>query len=208
MNGPTIAEKGAIIKTENGVVYAKPDTVDMFAGLFRLAVDRITRLDMKVVQGTPVEIMFKNEVFGKSGDKVVFANNLRRSSLGIFVLRVDETGRLTPNKDDTARVLKSIEGVLPNAPTIQKWSSNDRGIIVISDLEISKRNGSALLMKQVGLRQIGMVGDSIIDYIGDDLAMHYAVGNASDEFKSKSNYVSAFELASGVVDILGRLLRD
>jgi hydroxymethylpyrimidine pyrophosphatase-like HAD family hydrolase len=208
LNGPTIAEKGAIVQTKNGIVYAKPETVGVFSELFNLAVDKITSLDMKVVHGTPVEIMFKNEVFGNPGDNVVFVNNLRRSSLGIFVLRVDEMCHLIPNKDETARVMSSVESILPNLPTIQKWSSNDRGLIVISDSEISKRNGSMLLMRHDGLRQVGMVGDSMIDYIGSDIAVHYAVGNAAPEFKSKSDYVSAHDLTSGVVDILGQLLRD
>jgi hydroxymethylpyrimidine pyrophosphatase-like HAD family hydrolase len=207
MDDIIIAEKGAIVRIGGKVIYTKPETVEMFSKSFDVAVDRIGNINMKVVKGTPVPIMFRREIFGKPFEPVVFVNSERKSSFGLFVLKTDETGRLVTNREDSEKVFKAVEDVMPVSPSIQKWSSSERGLMVVSDSDISKRSGTILLMKEMGLKEVGMVGDSIIDYVGN-IAKHYAVGNADENFRAKADYVSPFELTSGVVDIIAGLLRD
>ena len=53
-----------------------------------------------------------------------------------------------------------------------------------------------------------MIGDSAFDFIGADIAKHYAVGNADAEFKSKADYIARNHLTCGVVEILSALIRE
>ena len=62
-------------------------------------------------------------------------------------------------------------------------------------------------MQELGLEQICMVGNSMSDYLGDDVALHYAVGNASNEFKDKAVCIAENDIAGGAIEILTKLLR-
>jgi hydroxymethylpyrimidine pyrophosphatase-like HAD family hydrolase len=208
ITGPIVAEKGALIQVGNDTIYAKPEVAGMFSSSFDLVVGKLKGLNMDVMLGSPVEMIFNREVFSSTaGQRVVFANNLRKSSLGLFVLKTDESGLLVPDKETTSVVAESIDDVLPKSESIQKWVNGDGGLVIVSDTSINKRTGSLLLMQRLGLQEVGMVGDSHLDYIGSDIAKHYAVGNADQNFKDKADYVSLFDLTSGVVDIINGLLR-
>ncbi len=209
IGGPIIAEKGGLVKIGKELVYAKPEIAEMFQASFNLVTERLMRLNMNVVLGSPVEIIFKGRQYSnRSGERFVFANDLRKTSLGLFVLKTDESGKLVPDGESTQKVFDAIQDRLPDFPTIQKWKSNDGGLIVVSDGEINKRNGSLLVMRRMGIEEAGMVGDSTFDYVGADVAKHYAVGNADAEFKSKADYIAEAKLTEGVVEILNGLLRE
>jgi hydroxymethylpyrimidine pyrophosphatase-like HAD family hydrolase len=209
IEGPIIAEKGGLIKIGNELIYAKPEIAEMFQASFGLVAERLKDLNLNVEFGSPVEIVFNNIQYSdRPGERVVFANDLRKTSLGLFVLKTDENGKLVPDGEGTQKVFDAIQDRLPSFPSIQKWKSNDGGLIVVSDGEINKRNGSLLLMRRMGMDEAGMVGDSTFDFVGTDVAKHFAVGNADAEFKSKADYIAEAELTSGVVEILSGLLRE
>lgn len=209
IRGPIVAEKGGLIEIDGNLVYPKPEIAEMFRDSISLVVARLKNLNINVVFGTPVEMMFKGARYSEvQGEKVVFANDLRRTSLGLFVLKTDEDGKLIPDKESTPKVFDAIQDCLPVFPTIAKWKGDDRGLIVVSDGEINKRNGSLLLMRRLGVEEAAMIGDSAFDYIGNDIAKHYAVGNADDAFKSMADYVADADLTSGVVEILTSLIRS
>jgi hydroxymethylpyrimidine pyrophosphatase-like HAD family hydrolase len=209
IRGPIIAENGGLVKIGEELVYAKPEIAEMFQASFNLVTERLKDLNMKVEFGSPVEIIFNGKQYSeRQGEKVVFANDLRKTSLGLFVLKTDESGKLVPDSENTQKVFDAIQDRLPSFPTIQKWKSNDGGLIVVSDGEINKRNGSLLVMRRMGVEEAGMVGDSTFDFVGADVAKHYAVGNADADFKSKADYIAEAQLTSGVVEILNGLLRE
>ena len=203
ITGPIIAEKGAVLQVGDKLIYAKPEAAEAFSKAFELVVARLENSDIHVVRGSPVEMMFKNEVFGTTaGEKVVFANDLRKASLGLFVYKTDQNSHLVPDKESTGKIAKLINDLLPKSETTQTWVDSDYGLIVASDSDINKRNGSILLMETLRLEEVAMIGDSRLDYIGEDIAKHYAVGNADSDFRGKAVYVSEHDLTAGVVDIL------
>jgi len=61
-------------------------------------------------------------------------------------------------------------------------------------------------MNEAKLTQVGMIGDSMNDYLGD-LAVHYAVGNATNDFQEKAVFVSKFPMALGCKDIMEKLVK-
>jgi hydroxymethylpyrimidine pyrophosphatase-like HAD family hydrolase len=208
IKGPIVAEKGGLIKIGEELIYAKPEIAEMFQASFNLVAERLRNLNMKVEFGSPIEIIFNGGKYSdRPGEQVVFANDLRKTSLGLFVLKTDENGKLIPDGESTQKVFDAVQDRLPSFPSIQKWKSNDGGLIVVSDGEINKRNGSLLLMRRMGIEDAAMIGDSTFDFVGSDVAKHFAVGNADAEFKSKADYIAEAALTSGVVEILSGLLR-
>lgn len=209
IKGPIVAEKGGIIKIGEELIYAKPEIAEMFQASFGFVAQRLRNLNVNFEFGSPVELIFNGEQYSDGpGEQVVFANDLRRTSLGLFVLTTDENGKLVPDRKSTQEVFDAIQDCLPIFPSIQKWKSNEGGLIVVSDGEINKRNGSLILMRRMGIDDAGIIGDSTFDFVGADIAKHFAVGNADPEFKVKADYIAKADLTSGVVEILSGLLRE
>lgn len=208
MNGPTIAEKGAIVELGSKAIFASPEVRASFSSSFQVVLERLRASGNRIELGSPIEIIREDAPFGKANETVIFANNLRECSLGIFVLKTDENGRLRPNSKQTDEIAALVDPCLPKISTLAKYVNQQGGIIVASDGQIDKRRGTQLLMQELGMKQIGMIGDSIFDNVGKDIAIHYAVRNASDDFKRMSSYVASFEKASGVVEILENIRRE
>lgn len=60
-------------------------------------------------------------------------------------------------------------------------------------------------MEKAQFEQVAMIGNSMGDFIGHDIALHYAVSNASKEFKDKAIYVANLPLTSGVMEIITKI---
>lgn len=56
-----------------------------------------------------------------------------------------------------------------------------------------------------GFSRIGVIGDSATDIVGTDIAIHYAVGNATQELKNIASYVATSQFTSGVVEVLRQI---
>lgn len=57
-------------------------------------------------------------------------------------------------------------------------------------------------MQLLSISQIGMIGDSMGDFIGSDIAIQYAVGNAGKTYREAADYIAREDYARGVTEIL------
>lgn len=83
----------------------------------------------------------------------------------------------------------------------------ENGLLLVSPKGQTKRAGTIDYMQNRDLRQVGIIGDSMNDFVGGDIAVHYAVNNAKENFKHNAVFVSEFPLTKGCTDILERLAR-
>jgi hydroxymethylpyrimidine pyrophosphatase-like HAD family hydrolase len=201
LNGPIIAEKGAVVYID-GVEYVNQETLQKFAHIYTesLAALKTALPTASFWFGDPAEAMRLNAFLGNPGDTVVLINTGRKCSFGLFVRYIDEKGPRIID-DLTELASGSVLDRCGHVP-LDKDLNHDYGLLILSQPEITKRVGSLVMMDVLGLTEIGMVGNSMTDYIGNDIAKHYAVANASKELIELADYCSSFCLTRGVVDIL------
>jgi hydroxymethylpyrimidine pyrophosphatase-like HAD family hydrolase len=142
--------------------------------------------------------------------KVAFVNGYRFHSVGIHMRSFDhQTNTLRCDSVGLAALRVRIELILSKMgqPPVTIDENPEYGIIIIHARSTSKKNGVLWLLERFPETQIFMIGDSIADHIIDSPVVHCAVGNASEAFKEKCQYVSRFQYTEGVQDILNHLLK-
>lgn len=204
LNGALVAEKGAVIENNGELVY-DPALEQSFSEINQTAQEMIQQSFPSATfwYGNPVEAIRNQEIPGNPGDTVVLFNTYRQCSFGIFVRYISENGAIIDNQL-TSDVVESIKP-LYNAATFNEDFSYEHGLLIVSQATTNKRLGTMTLMDALGLSQIGMVGNSMADYIGSDIAKHYAVNNACQNFKDVADYTAAHPLTEGVDEIIRQL---
>jgi hydroxymethylpyrimidine pyrophosphatase-like HAD family hydrolase len=209
LNGPVVAEKGQLLMIDGKTIVKDRDIPIEFEKMFKTAQTLLEAEGITVWSGgDPVARIRNGELIGGRGETVVMLNPLRKCSLGLFVRINDGTHFRFPEFDEYNKILEVIKPVL-NWQTIGTHNDLNAGdgVIIIAPKGGSKRDGTKLLMQELGLKQIGMIGNSMSDYLGEDIALHYAVGNAGNEFKDKAIYVAENNITGGVIEILTKFLR-
>lgn len=173
-----------------------------------LMIKYLSKQDYTIWRGNPVEAIRTNIRLGSVNDRIILFNSLRQCSLSFFVKYINEAGILTTSTDLTDEVVDSIRNLYPHIPDLIEDLNHEYGVLILSSQQTTKRVGTQLLMDQGGLIQIGMVGDSLNDYIGNDIALHYAVNNATTELKERADYIASSEITSGAVEILNGLAQN
>ncbi len=204
MNGPIIAEKGLVVGLESGLIYNKSDS-EAFFKTRNLIAEQFKMLGFVVWEGNPVEALRSNLLIGEPNDRVLLVNSLRKCSLGLFFRKNDRSGRMTIDDPTTNFAVENSRQFYPDFDLDEDLNTK-HGLVLVARKGTNKRSGTKILMDNLKLEEIGMVGDSDGDFLGKDIAKHYAVENASDSFKSKTVYVSDKPLASGVADILEKII--
>jgi hydroxymethylpyrimidine pyrophosphatase-like HAD family hydrolase len=204
MNGPIIAERGAIVKIGDNVIFDGSDALK-----FRSAQEQMVKQAMTegvvIWNGDAPGAIRKKERIGLPGQKIMLINALRRESIGLYLREVNPEGALTINNDLTDQVVYSMRESFPDFDDLIEDLNHDYGSLILSRGSMAKRVGTQVLMEKQNLHQIGMIGNAITDFIGEDIALHYAVGNSTDEFKSRSVFVASQSYTSGVIEIFDRL---
>lgn len=204
MNGPIIAEKGAIVEVDNKVMVDETD-VATFANSRTAIEQKLEENGILIWRGNPVEAIREGLQVGNPGDVVVLVNALRRASIGFFVRQVDSQGNLAIDNNLTDTVIGSIRDLYPRFSDLDEDLNHQFGLVIAARKKVSKRLGTVQLMKDKGLTEVGMVGDSMTDFVGGDIAKHYAVANAKEAFKGKADYIASKPITEGVVEILQKL---
>jgi hydroxymethylpyrimidine pyrophosphatase-like HAD family hydrolase len=208
MNGPIIAERGALIQLVNGTeIELIENSREYFVNLRRKLVSQISDRNIPLYIGDAVSFLRnKTKLIGSTDKSLVLINAYRRCSLGFWVRSVDNSGELNMDNSLVEELLQNFEPVLSNAPfELERDLNKDYGIFIVSPREVNKRVATQRLMNKLHLVKIGMVGDSKTDIVGSDIAVHYAVGNARAELLSISDYKSTKDYTEGVVDILSKI---
>ncbi len=159
-----------------------------------------------VWNGNPVDFIRKNQKIGIAGDKVVLMNEFRKGSLSFFVRGVDEQGRLVTDDTLLKEAIDLASKLYPEIDGLEEDCNPNYGILIISKKGINKRFGTRKLMASLNIAGIGMIGDSYADFLGNDIARHYAVGNADIAFKDVADYVASSDVTAGVTEIFNKIL--
>lgn len=205
MNGPIIAERGAVVEVGDKLIFDA-----RVAAKVALARDVIARYlhgqqNTTVWQGNSTNAIRQGETIGEPGQRSVLINNLSLCSLRFYVRRVSNTGAMVI---DDSLTQATIEELAPFYPDLDDPSIDNNptfGIMIMSEKGVDKRSGLATLLEDQPYQHRIMVGNSMGDYIGDDLVQQYAVANADDDYKQRSILVAENPLTSGCIEILDKL---
>jgi hydroxymethylpyrimidine pyrophosphatase-like HAD family hydrolase len=206
MNGPVIAEKGAVVEAGGQLAYDNESAAAFSAS--RLAIEQALRCQpgFRLWSGDPVEALRENIVIGEPGEVAVLMNGLRSCSLSFSIRRVTTDSRLALDDQETKAVAEVARQFYPDFSDLEEEINPDYGIVIVSRSQNAKRAGTLRVMAVMGLRRVAMIGNSMGDYLGNDnLAVHYAVGDATPEFKRIANYTAKDCTTSGVIEILEKL---
>jgi hydroxymethylpyrimidine pyrophosphatase-like HAD family hydrolase len=198
MDGPLIAEKGALFEVGGEAFYDKElsqSCVDARAEIL----EHFSSSGFTVWLGDPVSLLRNGGKIGKSGDLAVMVSEYRKCSLGMFARYIDSEGQLRVDNSLTEHVVEEARPLYPKIHNINEDVNHDYGLLIVADGTVDKRRGTLLLQRS---RNLGTIGNSLPDYLGVDVAVHYAVGNATSGFKDVADYVSESSFSSGVADIL------
>jgi hydroxymethylpyrimidine pyrophosphatase-like HAD family hydrolase len=208
MNGPIIAENGAVIwLPDEGEVFVSKAR-DLFAKLREEVIAALARLeDCCVFIGDG--LMFAEKATGIAGGKAVAAvDRYRQCGLGVFIRKV-VNGR--PEKDSkTAEcVARHIYRLIPNHPLIPPPDPNSISkycFFHVNARDVNKAIGLEEVRKRLPhLGRMVMVGDSMSDFMDVPGVEHWAVGNADPTFKEKASGIAQAEYTEGCIEILQNL---
>lgn len=204
MNGPIIAERGALVNLgKRKQIEVVSGSEDYFSGLKRSLVEILAKEKISFLYGDAISLLTERPKFSE----YVLINNYRQCSLGFWGRSIDKDGEISLNNRVVANLLSKLKQKLDESPFELVLDFNkEYGIFIASPKFVNKREGTKRLMKEMGLREIGVIGDSTTDIIGKDIAVHYCVGNSEAELANVSDYVSDKSFTTGVVDILQRII--
>lgn len=204
MNGYLVAEKGALIRLGGGLIYDRDDSDAFLTSREKIAKILFDK-GFLLWEGNPAEVLRIGLHIGNPGNNVVLINTLRRCSLGLFFRKVAQDGSLSVDTTMTHLAMKDIRNLYPRFEVDEDFNE-EFGLVIVARKGTNKRSGTKLIMDKEGLVEVGMIGDSMSDYIGPDIAKHYAVANATDSFKERANYIAKQRATCGVVEILTELM--
>jgi hydroxymethylpyrimidine pyrophosphatase-like HAD family hydrolase len=205
MKGPIIAEKGAVVELDgmpacdNGDVAAVLDARENI-GCYA------AKQGIAVWSGNPVEAIRTGLRVGEPGQTAMLINTLSRCSLRFFVRTVDVDGNLQLDDVRTQQVIQDCRQFFPAFDSLEEDNNPASGLLIVSRRGVTKRAGVLRLMSSIGLSRCIMVGNSMSDFIGNDIAEQVAVSNASLDFKQAASVVVDESLTTGCVSILRQLV--
>lgn len=207
LNGPIIAERGAIIHTADGRTLMNSQDTKAIAKSREAMVERLGEMGIPVILNTDARLKDKGMQWGNSGDVVVVLNALRKCSIALNIKRIQPDGSFGFDEEATNTVVNEMKPFYPGFSILFEDVNHDYGVLILSNGAIDKRSGTKLYMKDGALEQIGMVGNTESDFLGNDIAVHYTVGNATDAFKRRADFVAKGQLTTGVIEILSKIQR-
>jgi hypothetical protein len=193
MNGPIIAENGAVVELTSGeLLFDAQDDCEFTESRKKLTAE-LPALGVPVWSGNSTEAVHTKMQFGEPGQTVVLVNNFCRASLRFFVRNVSSTGELTVNAGATTHIAALCEqfelsGNESNPPeSLRRTVDIETGLVISALSKNIKRIGTQKLLAALGNSSCVMVGNSMGDYLGSDICTQYAVSNANDDYKKLIN---------------------
>ena len=203
-NGPIVIEKGAAVLHDDEILTAVPHA-EQFGDLRYTTQAALARVADKVWYGDAPGAIRDGLVVGERGEEIVMVNSLREFSFSAYGGIVSDSGQFVRDE----RVLKrAVEATRRSYGRllVDEDVNPGYGIFIAHDARTSKRVGTQALMRRLGIGTLSMVGNSMTDYVGNDIARHYAVANASDEYQACADYISTRPLSAGCAEILVSLV--
>lgn len=211
MNGPIMAERGAVVWMPDAPKQAtatgtSPD--DEFVLLRDRILQRLTcDGEVEAVFGNPTGIIRTRRFLTDGPRSVLLASALRTHSLH-FAARVMDGSDYTFDMDllERVRVAACEElGRRPVSVTVD-WDLNPEYAILILHAAASRKAvGVEFVLRRLDLDEAVMVGDGTVDDLGLPQVRQWAVGNAGDAYQSVCDRVASATFTSGVVELLDTL---
>ncbi|MFE7797986.1 HAD family hydrolase [Nocardia sp. NPDC057440] len=206
ITGPIVAENGAVIGVD-GHLWYDHETADKFAESRRVILGGLLGDDIGVWSGNPVEAIRNGEVTIPAEMPLVMVNTLRRCSLSLHIRRGSRDGLLL-DTDLTEVIADRVASAYPDFSDLIVDKNHDYGVIIVQRAGFTKRLGVQRLMEKIDAPRVIMIGNSISDYLGDDLAMHIAVADATEALKQRADRVTEAPLTGGVSEALHQLCAE
>ncbi len=205
IDGPIIAERGALVEV-HGEKISTINSTHSFVQMRQQIVEHFQEQDIVVWQGNPVSLLKTNTTVGQPGELVVLINELREESLGLFFRVVGQEGELTIHEETTEELVAQIRSFYPEGTVFDEDVNHSHGLIIVSHESINKRIGSLELQKILSIGKFAVIGNSLADYVGDDIAVHLSVADGTQEYKEVADYVANSPVTAGAAEALDALV--
>jgi hydroxymethylpyrimidine pyrophosphatase-like HAD family hydrolase len=207
LNGPIVAERGAVVWWPGSPPCVISESRALFAGIRHEITDAIMDSeDYALFYGDSTEfIRSVNHI--RIADKILVSfDAYRLCSVGMFV-RVIVDGEPTKDKAALERIERLVTDIVPHHPLVSPvLVEREVSYIWLNCTDVDKTKGVIALLKHSETPgRIIMIGNSMNDYIDLPEVDHFAVGNAEQAFKKLALLVASDEYAKGCVELLGAL---
>lgn len=211
MNGPIVAERGAVVHLPGnpGETFATGSSPDDEFVLLR---DRILRRltsdgTVEAIFGDPSGIDRTRRFLTNAPRYVLLASALRTHSLH-FAARIMDGSDYAFDMDLLERIRVAARNELDRRPISVSvdWDLNPEYAILILHAAASRKAvGVEFVLRRLGIDEAVMVGDGIVDNLGLPHVRQWAVGNASDAYRSVCDRVASGTFTSGAIELLDAL---
>ncbi len=209
VNGPIIAEKGAIYHrdAQSAIVITNPGA----CGYEKLRVAFVAHLatDSRIIVITGDVNSLANRLPSINPNECVartaiLINAFRLCSMSYYV-RKFAGGEWIKDADELCRVFHELQDISSEA---FDWSGQDidsnpdYGICILHHKSTAKKAGVDALLRDYASERVFMVGDSTSDVVGCPEVVQCAVGNAKDEYKKQCSFIARSSYTEGVIEVL------
>jgi hydroxymethylpyrimidine pyrophosphatase-like HAD family hydrolase len=209
MNGPVIAEKGAVVWIDSKHEVIEKESQKFFSDLNLKFTNYLTDQRKSFLFGDVTKFIWnKPKLVEMLDDEIVLVQSHRKCSFNLYGRSINQNGELIINNQLTKEMIIIVHSLtFNNLPfEVDEDFNQDYGIYILAPKNTTKRLGTQKLINILNINKIGMIGDSGTDILGKDIAYQYAVGNAKPELKNVSEYVATGTFTKGVIEIL-RLIK-
>ena len=209
LQGPIIAEKGGVVMFDEQIYFDKKIQEE-----FKKSRADIIEIAKKIPnifiwEGDQVDLLKRKEKLPQAAlSTAILISNLRLLGISFHIREVDINGTLINNKEKFKNIISELRSSYPKTDDLEIDENPEYGIVILSSSKTNKRNGAKRVMELASWTNIGMVGDSISDYLGDDIAVQYAVANSSPEYKQRSKFLATQSYSNGVKEICDLIIRN
>lgn len=205
MNGSFMAEKGGVYCHKGRMVYDEALAKRIQRSREALK-RRFESMHIQLLLGNPTDVLLEHFFPDAHVGPLVILDSVRMSSVNFYVREITPKKEAVINVDLLKTLVEAVRLLYMDIPSLEEKVDEIHGAMLATMKGQTKRTGMCAFMNDAKLTQVGMIGDSMKDFLGD-LAVHYAVGNAATEFQEKAVFVSKYPMARGCEEIMETLLR-
>lgn len=204
LNGPLIAERGAIVWLPDGTEIKIKGIEEFFTSTKLSIIARLVIDCIPFVYGNATEFIRSRPMLPVMCDnRLILIQNERKCGIGLYGRKITENGQLIIDNELTVQAIDIVRSTYSTPPfDLLEDFNPEYGIFLLSARHVNKRLGVSSLLSQLGIEKVGMIGDSDSDILGSDFAIQYAVANAKESLKKSADFVASSNYTSGVIEIL------
>lgn len=210
MNGPIIAERGALVYCPElrGAQTPGPSlSTEFFVYMRDRVVGELTKDGtVEAIFGNPSAIVRDRRYVLQGSAPILLVNALRRRSCH-FTARRLVGDRYELDDELLERVVAAARACAVDYEGRLDWDVNhEYGVLIVHDSENTKSRGVRLVLDVYDLDACVMIGDSFADHLNLPEADQWAVANASLDYRARCSRVASRDHTGGVIELLESLL--